>query len=77
MVTGSVATARNPLGSAIVGGRLWVPCIDGLEIDVVDPGTMKVVERRKEPGSPIVVLPAEGGVWVSHTSANHLSRYKP
>src|SRR5205085_11085782 len=73
-VTGSVATARNPLGAAIVGSRLWVPCIDGNELDVVDLATLKVVERRKEPGGPIVVLPALGHVWISHTTANYITR---
>lgn len=73
-VTGSVATARNPLGSAIVGTRLWVPCIDGNEIDVIDLPTLKVVARRKEAGGPIVVLPAFGHVWVSHTTANYVTR---
>jgi DNA-binding beta-propeller fold protein YncE len=73
-VTGSVATARNPLGAAIVGARLWVPCIDGNEIDVIDLAGLKVVARKKEAGGPIVVLPAFGHVWVSHTTANYLTR---
>jgi DNA-binding beta-propeller fold protein YncE len=74
-VVGSVATGRNPLGSALVGGKLWVPCIDSAEIDVVDPATMKVVSRKKTTASPIVVLPAFGHVYVSHTSTNALTRY--
>lgn len=74
-VTGSVKTARNPLGSAIVGGRLWVPCIDANTIVVVDPSTMKVTARRPGGPSPIVVLRAYGHTWVSHTLANYLSRY--
>lgn len=74
-VTGTVATGRNPLGSALVGTKLWVPCIDSAEIDVVDPQTLKVVERKRTTASPIVVLPAFGHVYVSHTSANSLTRY--
>jgi DNA-binding beta-propeller fold protein YncE len=74
-VVGSVATAKNPLGSAFVGDQLWVPCIDGSEIDVVDPDTMQVVERKKSPGDPLVVLPAFKHVWVSHGTANALTRY--
>jgi DNA-binding beta-propeller fold protein YncE len=72
---GRVDTGKNPLGAAFVGDTLWVPCIDGSEIDVVDPATMQVVERKKETASPIVVLPAFGHVWVSHTSGYALSRY--
>lgn len=74
-IVGSAAVAKNPLGSAIVGGHeLWVPCIDANEIDVVDPSTMKVVARKQNGGSPIVVLPAFGRVWVSHGVANYVSR---
>ena len=74
-VVAQVATGKNPLGSAFVGDQLWVPCIDAAEIDVVDPGTMQVVERKKTTPSPIVVLPAFGHVWVSHTTRNSLTRY--
>src|SRR3954454_4132484 len=74
-VVASVATGKNPLGSALVGDKLWVPCIDGNEIDVVDPDTMQVVERKKDGGGPIVVMPAFGHVWVSHTTGNSLTRF--
>ena len=74
-VTGRVKVARNPLGSAIVGGKLWVPCIDANTIVVVDPTSMKVVERKPGGPSPIVVLPAYGHTWVSHTFADYVSRY--
>jgi len=73
--TGSVKVARNPLGSAIVGRALWVPCIDANTIVVVDPGTMKVTARKPGGPGPIVVLPAFGHTWVSHTLANYVSRY--
>jgi len=73
-VTGSAATARNPLGSAIVGQELWVPCIDANAIDVVDPATMRVVERKKAGRGPIVVLPAFGHQWVSNTTGNAIWR---
>jgi DNA-binding beta-propeller fold protein YncE len=74
-VVGRVATGRNPLGSAFVGARLWVPCIDSAEIDVVDPAAMRVVQRKRTAPSPIVVLPAFGHVWVSHTTGDALTRY--
>jgi YVTN family beta-propeller protein len=74
-ITGSVATAKNPLGGALVGTKLWVPCIDAGEVDVIDPATMRVVERKKSPGGPIVALPAFGHVYVSHSTANAITRY--
>jgi YVTN family beta-propeller protein len=74
-VLGTVATARNPLGSAVVAGELWVPCIDADEIDVVDPSTMRLVARKKSiGGGPIVVLPAFGHRWVSATTGNAIWR---
>jgi YVTN family beta-propeller protein len=74
-VIGTAATARNPLGSAVVAaGELWVPCIDADEIDVVDPSTMRVVARKKVGRGPIVVLPAFGHRWVSSTTGNAIWR---
>jgi DNA-binding beta-propeller fold protein YncE len=70
----SVRVGKNPLGSAIVGKELWVPCIDANEIDLVDPSTLRVVARKHVGPSPIVVLPAYGHVWVSHTTANYVTR---
>jgi streptogramin lyase len=73
-VLGRAKVDRNPLGSAIVGTKLWVPCIDANEIDVVDPVTMKVVARKAGGPGPIVALPAFGHVWVSHTTGNAVWR---
>jgi streptogramin lyase len=69
-VLGSVRVRRNPLGSAIVGGRLWVPCIEGNAIVVVDPASMKVVKTMAGGPGPVVVLPVGGHVWVSHSHGN-------
>jgi DNA-binding beta-propeller fold protein YncE len=76
-VTGRVKVSRNPLGSAIVRGKLWVPCIDGNAISVVDPATMKVVRTIPDSGGPIVALPLGNKVWVSHTTANDVREYSP
>jgi streptogramin lyase len=73
-VTGVVKVGRNPLGSTIVGGKLWVPCIDGNQVVVVDPATMKVVGRRPAAGGPIVVLSAFGKKWVSQSTGTKLLR---
>jgi len=69
-VVGTAKVARNPLGSAIVGNRLWVPCIDANEVDIVDPATLRVVTRKHLGSGPIVVLPAYGRRWVSNSTGN-------
>lgn len=74
-VLGHAQVKRNPLGSAIVGNELWVPCIDANAIDIIDPATMKVVETKPAGPGPIVVLPAGGHVWVSHTTGTALWRF--
>ena len=73
-VLGRVKVHRNPLGSAIVAGELWVPCIDSNDIVVVDPSTMKVVKTIAAGPGPIVVLPVAGHVWVSHTTGTAIWR---
>jgi YVTN family beta-propeller protein len=73
-VTATVPVKRNPLGSAVVRGQLWVPCIDSGVIVVIDPATAKVVRTLPGGPSPIVVLPAAGRVWVSHTTGNSVWR---
>jgi YVTN family beta-propeller protein len=76
-VTGRVKVKRNPLGSAIVGGMLWVPCIDANALVVVDPATMKIVRTIPDSGSPIVALPFDGKVWVAHGTANDVRAFRP
>ena len=73
-VLGRVKVHRNPLGSAIVSSKLWVPCIDSNDIVVVDPSTMTVLKRIAAGPGPIVVLPVAGHVWVSHTTGNAIWR---
>lgn len=74
-VLGSVKVKRNPLGSAIVKGELWVPCIDSNVVVVVNPATMKVVREIRTGAGPIVVLPVGGHVWVSHSTGMSLWRF--
>jgi streptogramin lyase len=74
-VLGSAKVKRNPLGSAIVKGQLWVPCIDSGVIVVVDPSTMKVVQEFPAGPGPIVALPVSGHVWVSHTTGTSVWRF--
>jgi streptogramin lyase len=74
-VTGRVRVGRNPLGSAAVGHALWVPCIDGGVIDVVDPVSLRIVRRLRPGSSPIVVLQAAGHVWVSRTTGRSIAKF--
>jgi DNA-binding beta-propeller fold protein YncE len=73
-VTGRVHVAHNPLGTALVGKELWVPCIDDSQVDVIDPATMRVVARKQLGSGPIVVLPAFGHTWISNTLGQALVR---
>jgi streptogramin lyase len=75
-VLGRVKVGRNPLGSAIVGHELWVPCIDAGIVSVVDPKTMRVSRTFAAGRGPIVVLPTAAGVWVSHSTGTDLWRYR-
>ena len=73
-VIGRVTVKRNPLGSAIVKGELWVPCIDSGRIVVVDPAAMNVVRELPGGAGLIVVLPVGDHVWVSHSTGTTISR---
>jgi YVTN family beta-propeller protein len=73
-ILGSVKVHRNPLGSAIVANKLWVPCIDSNDIVVVDPRAMKVVRTIPVGSGPIVVLPVREHVWVSHSTGTSIWR---
>jgi len=74
-VTGRARVDRNPLGSAVVDGELWVPCIDAGRVDVVDPASMRVVRRLAAAGGPIIALPAYGHVWLSHSTGTAVTRF--
>ena len=73
-VLARVPVKRNPLGSAVVRGQLWVPCIDSGAVVVIDPRTAKVVRSFPAGAGPIVVLPSGGQVWVSHSTGKTVSR---
>jgi virginiamycin B lyase len=73
-VLGRVKVPRNPLGSAIVGNKLFVPCIDGNAVAVVDPSTMKLVKTLHVGGGPIVVQPLDGHAWVSLSAGTAIRR---
>jgi DNA-binding beta-propeller fold protein YncE len=69
-VLARVPVKHNPLGSAVVHGQLWVPCIDSNAVVVVDPVHAKVVRSFAAGPGPIVVLPVGAHVWITHTNGN-------
>jgi streptogramin lyase len=75
-VLARVPVKRNPLGSAVVNGKLWVPCIDAGAVVVIDPRAAKVVRSFPAGPGPIVVLPTSEGVWISHTTGNAVWRIR-
>ena len=63
--TTSVAVGANPLASALIGDRLWVPNLDSNTVSVVDPAS-SAVERTVGVGTtPIAVAAAAGDAWVT------------
>jgi DNA-binding beta-propeller fold protein YncE len=78
-VLGTAKVKRNPLGSAIVAGKLWVPCIDSGVVVVVDPTTMRVAKTFPAGPSPIVVLPVGKHVWspTQRATRSGASRSRP
>jgi DNA-binding beta-propeller fold protein YncE len=73
-VLGHVPVKRNPLGAAVVGRELWVPCIDSNAVVAIDPSTATVKRTFAAGPGPIVVLPVGRHVWISHTTANAVRR---
>jgi YVTN family beta-propeller protein len=60
-----VTVGANPLASAWIGGRLWVPNIDDNTVSVVDPATNAVARTIPVGQSPLAVAEAAGSAWVT------------
>lgn len=74
-VTGSVRVGRNPLASAWVGGKLWVPDIDANTISIVDPSRLAVSRTIVTGAAPLAVLPTVDGVFVSLSNDGAVRRF--
>jgi YVTN family beta-propeller protein len=74
-VTASVAVDANPLASAWVDGRLWVPNIDSNTISVVDPATNAVSRTIPAGNAPLGVLSTPDGVFVSMSNDGAVWRF--
>ena len=73
--TGSVRVGKNPLASAWVGGRLWVPNIDSNTISVVDPAHNAVSQTIPAGNAPLGALSTGGGVFVSMSNDGAVWRF--
>jgi YVTN family beta-propeller protein len=72
-----VDVGQNPLASAVVGDRLWVPNIDSGTVSVIDPATNAVTRTEAAGPSPIAVVSAAGAAWVTSELDGDLWRYAP
>jgi virginiamycin B lyase len=72
-----VTVGANPLASAWIGGRLWVPNIDAATVSVVDPATNAVARTIPVGTSPLAVAEAAGSAWVTSDFDGDLWRVDP
>ncbi len=73
-VVARINVGANPLGSAWIGGELWVPNIDAATISVIDP-QKNVVRTTVEVGSgPLSIATGSGDVWTSNSNDGELWR---
>jgi YVTN family beta-propeller protein len=75
-VQATVTVGANPLASALIAGKLWVPNIDANTVSVVDPATNAVSRTLSAGPSPIAVAAAGGSVWVSSELDGDLWRFE-
>src|SRR5436305_7855317 len=61
----TVQVGHNPLGSVVVAGDLWVPCIESDSIDVIDTATGARRYSLAAAKGPIMACRAAQSVWVA------------
>ena len=76
-VLATVTVGANPLATAWVAGKLWVPNIDDNTVSVVDPATAAVVSTIPTGQSPLAVASAAGHAWVTSDFDGDLWRFDP
>lgn len=61
----TMQVGHNPLGSAIVAGDLWVPCIESDSVEVIDTATGARRFSIEASKGPIMVCAAAGSMWIA------------
>jgi YVTN family beta-propeller protein len=65
--TPRLRVGANPLGSAWIGGELWVPNIDDGTVSVVDPSRNAVRATLGAGKGPLAIVGAAGDAWISNS----------
>jgi virginiamycin B lyase len=76
-VVATVTVGANPLATAWVAGKLWVPNIDDNTVSVVEPSTNAVIRTSPSGPSPLAVASAAGYAWVTSDFDGDLWRFDP
>ena len=75
-VVARINVGSNPLGSAWIGGELWVPNIDDGTVSIVDPAR-NAVRTTLTAGTgtgPLSIVAAAGDVWISTSGTGEVWR---
>jgi YVTN family beta-propeller protein len=73
-VVARINVGSNPLGSAWIGGELWVPNIDSGTVSVIDPQKNAVRTTLTVGSGPLSIASAAGDVWLSNSTDGEIWR---
>ena len=76
-IVARVRVGANPLGSAWIGGELWVPNIDDGTVSVVEPAQNTVRTTLTAGKGPLAIVSAAGDAWISNSEEGTLWRVSP
>jgi YVTN family beta-propeller protein len=76
-ITATIPVGANPLASAWVGTKLWVPNIDSNTISVVDRASNAVSKTIPAGNAPLGVLSTPDGVFVSMSNDGAVWHFPP
>jgi YVTN family beta-propeller protein len=72
-----IKVGRNPLASAFIRGRFFVPNIESNTVSIIDPATNTVVDDVPAGSGPIYVAEAGRAIWVAGFNGGALVRLSP
>ena len=76
-VVATINVGANPLGSAWIGGELWVPNIDDGTVSIVDPAKNAVRTTESAGTGPLAIVTAAGDAWISNSVDGNVWRVRP